>query len=686
MLRLAVLALFSIVSACVLSVYPTTQADVPTALPEGLYWSQPIAAPTQPLLAGARQSVSGLAPGLHDFACVPIGDNWALPEVGPVATVTLDRVSNVSVMPRFPFNEPSSGFLILHRGPYLAGAEDRGPWDVCSLPSGQGFRLFPMPAYTHVGGRYDRYGSNGYPYIPGGGYPGPGSWYWGTNSQGPSRFAGGRQPVVSAELPPDVTVTSSTPNKTVYVAYSLVDCFGRETALSPVCEVGGTFWFVSEEHGTIINLCRNVPLPMGTAGIYLYAGLTAETLTRQPILNYEGSAAKYLWPKWLACYPVHRVIDTGIINNPAANVASVFNEIQHKIEAGEKYITFDKPSYDLYCTLDLPYADDPVEENKPRTVGDGFRRTKFIPKNTLGGCPIITDCPMVHCENFGDRLQGASFDSPWHSAGITFTDCVNGGRAMSTTLNHCSFVLRAADTYGLLVDERCSIAVGLHTCSELEVIGCEFTATNPVKLEGNQTAKVRFSNGCSFSGNGVTRYQADTTGLIYQCASPDVQFNGVKGVNGAFRTLIGMRGVSGSTSVQLRDFYVDAGCNVVATIAGYDGASLVIKDGGAINQGARPWQRLVEAPIARNVRANVGGFYISGATSSVSFMLNQLAIVTDFPVAEVVTPTEFSWIAKTMPLVNEQGFDYTVKPKFSRSIGMSDVVDTLPRKTSAEVP
>ncbi len=142
-----------------------------------------------------------------------------------------------------------------------------------------------------------------------------------------------------------------------------------------------------------------------------------------------------------------------------------------------------------------------------------------------------------------------------------------------------------------------------------------------------------------------TRYPADTVGLVYWASPNYVRFNGVKGVNGTFRTLICSCPPSDDSHIVAFDIFVDTGCPVYATFSGYTGGTIAFDGGEKINtRGA--WNRLVEAPIARQATLRVRDTYVFPQVSSVSFMLNQLTIDSNRPFGEVIAPTKELWKSK----------------------------------------
>lgn len=612
-------------------------------VPQGYCWSPPLTKPG-PLAVGFAPHFPGrgligaiLQPGNYDVATVPYGDNWQCPTVGASANVRLTTQAAISVCGRFPYDEPSAGYLILLRGPYADGTAepDRGDWKLNGLRSGMVRGRVSMPIYTHSGARYDQYGMCGYPWVGEGNFPLPD--LTGTiPAVGPKRlYSVDRVPLAPCSTPPDVTVLAATQPQDVYVSYSYVDMLGRETQPSDPVVIPAPPYPLP----TYAVARRVIQVPQGCCGYRVYAGYSPGDLHRQPVIDYAGSPDKWLWPLHLNQFVVHNVRTDTPCPSPSATVSSLLCPLQQALVAGANSFTHNPGTYNLYCPIILGYD----SNNFDRVI---CGKAKYVHQSVWNNQALETRIPLLLACNYGDRLTDASFTSQWAYAGISSSDPYNGACCMSNVYERCFWnVAQSPESYGVLVDERSSTTNGAHTASELTFKSCGFSATNPVKLEGNQTAKVRFSDNCEFYGTSSnTRYPADTTGMAYLENPTTTIFDFVKGVNGNFRSLMCLCGYNDANAVIVRNIFIDGGCPVVVTYSGFAGGTVSFVDGEAINVRGQ-WMRLAEAPIARQSMLSLRGVNMAALTSSVSFMLNQVAIDSDRPYGEVVAPTDASWLS-----------------------------------------
>lgn len=663
-----------------------------TTLPPGYYWGPKLQTPGQLINLGG-QSWPALQPGYYDFATMPVGDNLSIAKDSAITQVVLDKACDVSIMPRFRYNEPSCGFVIVKRGPYpdaTTPEANRGVWKLNGIGSGLVRGRVFAPIYAHSGARYGRYNVNGYPWVGEGFFPSIDDPWWNNNAApvGPKLFwKNEREPVVPAAQGPDITVLSAVENRNVYVSITFVDMFGRETSPStplmiPAIPNGGNRW---------ITAGRNYPALMGTCGVYVYAGYSPDTMTRQPVLDYIGSQNKYLWPLWLNQYLLHKIENTGIypVAPPPYGVGSVINWPQKQIVDKKKVIVYAQDNYDLYCPIILDYD----YQNFGRILGNANKNCTFTHKSTfIDGRPLQTDIPMVLFQNQKDRLCDATFISNTALVGVAFSD-FSGGQAFSPEIERCKFFLYGQETCGILVDECSSVWNGNHTASEARIKNSWFTATIPVKMEGNQTAKNRFTEMCEFWGTGLTRYPADTA--VFYLGSPnDFDFMEVAGLGGTFRSIVTMVGYSGQPRFTLSEFFIDQGCPVYVTFSSYQGGTAQFLGGERINTHSQTWARMAEAPHALNANVVFDGVRIIDQTSSIGFNLNQLSIYSDNPFVEVVAPSEEYWLSKGMgleypaPGATDNGayYDFRRKRTSRYAMGYTDlpnsILVTLPSATT----
>ena len=121
-------------------------------LKKGYFWGPKLKNPTA-LVVNEVRGWLNLAEGNYDVTTLPVGDNWAVPDVNQCAFTSVKMTGRgcISIRPRFPVNEPSAGFLYVIRGPYADGTpvENRGNWQISSYPSGLVNGRISMPVFSH---------------------------------------------------------------------------------------------------------------------------------------------------------------------------------------------------------------------------------------------------------------------------------------------------------------------------------------------------------------------------------------------------------------------------------------------------------------------------------------------------------------------------------------------------------
>lgn len=648
--------------------------------PVGYEWSPNIGKPAK-LYNAFRFPYARLAAGNYDVATVPVGDNWSLAPMGAFATVKLETPGNFSVMARFQLLEPSCGFVIVSRGPYADGTpvESRPAWKMTTIYGGLVFRRISMPIWAHSGARYDRYATNGYEWRGDGLFPAyDEEAYWRPSPPTGMKLLDGTQAVITPSMtPPDVTILSSMPAAKVYLAYSIVDMMGRETPISDVLEVPASIYGINSS----IIAYRPTDAPHGSCGFYVYAGTSPDNLHRQPVLDYEGREPRYLWPLWLQQFVFNKLTLTEKHPDPSPVVSSLLNWPQQQEVAGAKVIVADKPEYYLYCPFILRYSLGGVNFGRSTVGKTEFKHRTLFQSGGVEYALKNEEIPLCLCQNQNDKITDWSFFSLHAIAGLTFAD-YSGGQAIGNTFERCLFDPRGADSYGLLVDNRCS-SPNSHTCSELLLKHCGFGGTIPVKLEGTQTAKVRFIEFCEFAALGSTRYRADTSGIVYQCCPNGVSFHMVKGINTGyhtFRSLATFAPQQGEGRLILDDVTVDQSTLVGVTFGSYHGGQVVFQNGERIN--GTP--RLVEAPVVFDASLRMSNFTLPMAhrTSCFSAMLNQLTLDLDFQINEIIAPDELKWTQRLLPLVysipSDPGyFDFRKKRSLRYTFGFEHSTDAV---------
>lgn len=624
-----------------------------------------------------------LPTGNYDVISVPIGDNWNIPDPDLCAStsVKLDGHNCIAIRPRFPVNEPSAGWLFVIRGPYADGTpvENRGKWKMSALPSGMVAGRVSMPVFSHCGSRVGRYYWNGIPWCGEGYFAQLDSNWWGRNPIGPKLlWTNNRASIVPCQTAPDVTIINSLRKEKVYVSITKVDMFGRETEMSDPIEID------VPDNGYRITLSRRYDTEIGTCGFFLYAGTSPDNMHRQPILDREGATPKYLWPLHLQQYTLHYLKETNIrhVAPPSYGIASIIPKPLKDVVDGKTVIEFDRDSYDLYCPIILPYNVEQINKNG-RIFGAGNRHCTFNHKTTYGNAQLVSDIPMVLIQNQRDDIRNCTLKSNHAYAGITSSDW-SGGQAFKNEIDSCNIEINSPESIAFLVDSLSAMWGGNHTMSECRIRKTILSATIPVLVEGNQTAKNSFVDMCSFFPTGSTRYLADTA-AIYSSTPNDIDIIDAEGIYGTHRAIVCACCYTGQARITIENFFVDIGALVYAVFATHSGGEITFKDGERINFHSQNWARCAEAPHALWSTFRANGVRIVDRTTAISFQLNQLSLDLDFDVSEFISPTQEFWLSKGLPLEypapgaieNGAYYDFRRRKVKSYTSGFSDVPDSI---------
>lgn len=645
-------------------------------LPVGYSWSAPLGKP--PALAfNSRQSYGYANPaGLYDYMVQTVGDNWCASNPTGYATINQPAGANASVRFSSDVQDQSCGWLCWRRGPYVAGTAEanRGAWKVGCPENAGPWPMVSMPIITHHAGDFRRYWTNGWPFLEATYFSsdGPfGQFYKRTQAIGPLQLDGTRKPLPDpAARPPDLTLLSAVPNIPVYVAYCWVDQFGREGPLSDpllipaIQQAGGN-------NATTLEVGRPCQPPQGACSLHLYAGPGLSGLFRQRIIDNTANVSVWDWPLHLTRFYLHELRTDVPWSPPTSKAAqSWLNPIQQAVEANQNLI-FKPGTWQLYCPLILKY--DP--SNFSRVIGDPSQRVKLVQSTSFPS-------PAVILLNQRDRLQNLDITATGCAA-ITTSD-FSGGQAFSNELIGCTFTNGAQDGYGICVDECSSVGWGNHTCSELLIRHCTFTAARPVKLEGRQTAKVRCDDRCTFNCNGASHYPNEVCALEV-FTSNLVAFDTIEGVNGMnnFRTFVGMYSNEGGPSVRVRDVFMDRGCSVAFAYGPSTGGRVDLSDGDklGIYPTDRNWFRLAEAPNCLSASLKCRNLQFPESSSILAYNLNSFVSDLDRPLHEIVTPSNDEWVARGLPL-SFAGKDWTIKPVRNFIFGFYGITDTINRQTT----
>jgi len=664
----------------------------PIKLAPGYHWSPKLKKPA-PLVINEVRGWINLEAGNYDVTTLPVGDNWAVPDVNQCAFTSVKMTGRgcVSIRPRFPVDEPSSGFLYVIRGPYADNTpvSNRGNWQISSYPSGMVNGRISMPVFSHNGARAARYYWNGIPWCGNGFFPQLTSGWWGSNPIGPKRlWSNIREAIVPCQTAPDVTIINNLPQGKLYMAISKVDMFGRETEMCTPLEVN-----VAENQGMCV-LSRRYAIEMGTCGFYVYVGTSIDNMHRQPVLSYEGAQPKYLWPAHLQQFPLQKFIETGIrhVAPPSYGVASIIPQPYKDIVDGKTIVEFEQDSYDVYCPLILEYDVNQITKNG-RVFGSGDRHCVFNHKTMYGNAKLVEDIPMVIISNQRDNVENCTFKSAKAYTGFTFSD-PHGGGAFKNSIEDCYVVVNSEEGIGLLVDDLSSIWSGNHTTSELRVKRTQFNVTVPVLIEGNQSAKISFVDMCTFWSSGITRYPADTVMSIYSITPNDIDAIDVEGLGGAARAITCVCSTSGSGRVTIDNFFCDQGAYIYAVFAYYNGGTINLTGGERINAHSQRWARIAEAPASLGASFKCNGIRVAErAVTALSFQLNQLSLDLDYDIAEFISPTPEFWISKgrafEYPAPGDTGssayYDFRAKKTSRFTANFADVSDSIPPKTATTI-
>lgn len=660
-------------------------------LEQGYYWSTELTAPTALIFENrANNLASWISAGNYDFSTVPFGDNWTYKEPASFTSVKMNEAGCLSVKPRFGIEEPSAGFLILMRGPYNDNTPEasRGDWKLCTYGAGMVFGRIVLPVFGHSGHRWNRWHQNGIPVITEGNFwPALNTTWWGNkNPVGPPIFWSKKRVAIQSNLtPPDVTKLCCIPDKDVYVAICWIDMLGRESVLSPVLKINKS----NTGLNTFIQFRREYSSVVGASAVRIYAGYSPDNLHRQPVLDYVGSTPNYNWPINLQNYTLNSVVENNIRYNYEGTCASILCQPQQDVVDGKMLIEYNQSDYKLYCPFFLPYD----YRKFGRIIGKNSSYATFTHQDNWNGQSIVKEIPLCFVNNQRDEFYNANFVSFTAFAGLTFSDW-SGGQSFSNRFNQCNFSTYAPESYGFLIAEQSSRWFGDHTTSETVVKSCKFTATIPVNVEGNQTAKIRFKERCGFAATGLSRYGADTA--IFYVGSPNTFiFDEIEGIftrsdKFLVRSLVSIHSRTGYPKVILKDLFVDTGIPVFFTFYWYETGMVSIKDGERINFHSQQWCRIAENP-GLATRVDIQDTFFTPVGSSISFNLNQLNITSNSDLGEVVRPTTTDWIAKGMPLKYAEPssvayYDFSAKAKILYNMGFSDKGDTTKVLDITKVP
>ncbi len=648
------------------------------ALENGYYWSANLNAPSALYLTN-RSNSSNLVAGNWDVCTVPWGDNWTYAPPASFTSVKLERKATITIKPRFKVDDPSSGFLILSRGPYADGTPEnlRGNWTLSHQGQGMVFGRHAVPVLGHTGHRWSRYAWNGTTvYNEAIYWPSLDSTWWGNKLPvGPIPFNSTNRLTIAPNLtPPDATICNNIKDEDVYVAICWIDMLGRESALSPVLKINK----INQESSHIV-FRREYPSLVGASAVRVYAGYSESDLHRQPVLNHVGAEAEYDWPIYLQSYVLQNLFETGLRHSPSAECRSILCQPQQDIVDGKTEIFYTSTDYKLYCPFFSTY--DYLRFG--RIIGADKRKARFIQQETWEGQPLVKKIPLCYVNNQRDEINNASFQGNSAIAGLAFSDW-SGGQCFSNRFNECEFRTEAMESDGVIISEQSSLWFGYHTASEAMFKSCRFWATIPINMEGNQTAKIRFEDRCGFGSSGRTRYEADTA--TFYIGSPNTFiFDKVEGVSTrsdkfTVRGLVSNHARTGSSTTIIKDIFIDTGIPVLFIFFWYAGSKVSLVDGERINSHSQNWFRIVEAPSTLYPTIEIKDV-IMYPGSSVCHNLNQLRIMSNVPIGEIVTPTEEEWAAKGIGFQyagpgNAAYYDYRWKPKMIYNSGFSDRADT----------
>jgi hypothetical protein len=608
--------------------------------------------------------------GLYDYLVQIVGDNWCVSSCTGYATIHQFAGATVAVRFGSDVQDQSCGWLVWRRGPYVDGTSEheRGSWKVGCPQDAGAWPTVSMPIITHHGGDFRRYWTNGWVYIEATGFSkdGPyGQFYRRTQAIGPLRLDGTRKALPDPPgFAPDLTLLSTVPNTKGWAAFCWVDQFGRESQLSDLVSCPP----ITGMKTTCVELGRPCQPPQGACWVHLYYGPDGRSLRRVPVLSRVGSSDQYEWPLHLTRYYIHQLRADGPTPQPVAACQSWLNPIQTAVETGQTIIN--KPgTWQLYCPLILSY--DP--QRFGRVVGDTNARLKLVQAGTFPS-------PTVIFLNQRDRLLNLDVVATAACAAIAPSD-FSGGQAFSNELIGCTFQNKSRDGYGLVVDEQSSLTWGNHTASELLARHCTFTAARPIKLEGRQTAKLRFDDRTTLNCTGPTRHPNEVCALEIFVPNT-VIFDGIEGVNGLnnFRSFLGLYSNEGAPTVYISDLFIDHGCSVICAYGPNSGGVVEFSRGDKVGiYGAdRSWFRLAECPNSLTAKLKSRGLQFSENGSILAYNLNSFAADLDRPIKEVVSPSQEDWTSRGLPL-RFAGKDWTRPTVRNWIYGINDLTDSIPR-------
>lgn len=345
------------------------------------------------------------------------------------------------------------------------------------------------------------------------------------------------------ESPAPVVVPTSIPNKRFRVAYCFVAETG-ETALSPPTawsdpvDVAG--W--TRAQAVEFSLVIGSHWPQGALGyrVYLQFENDAEPWRRLPASHCHGVPSHdddYLFQLWDRQPQCLTYYETAPTHTPAVQAKSTLSGLHLALkETG--WWPWAPVSVDIVVEVDRISVSCPVHDEWGTSgTGTPFKFGRKIMSSNLKEWIISQSpsgpskyWPVVHVSNSYSRWWFCSFIGSGASAGVSFDDMA-GGQTFGNKFWECKFSPGKAErgglSYGVIVCERSTAGRGGHTHSEGRYFDCNFTADVPIRLGGNQTANINFSDTLSSCTTGKGRR---TTALWLICPN-EVRFRGLWGAD-----------------------------------------------------------------------------------------------------------------------------------------------------------
>lgn len=347
--------------------------------------------------------------------------------------------------------------------------------------------------------------------------------------------------------PPPVVVATSIPNRRFRVAYCFVAENG-ETALSPPTPWSDPATQPGWGQAKVVEFQLNIRnyFPQGCLGyrVYLQMENDSEPWRRLPASHCHGVPASdddwlfQLWDRQPLCWtyradaPVHAPVV-----QPKSTLTGLHLALK---ETG--WFPWNPVSCDIVVEVDKINISCPVhDEWGSFGTGHPFKFGRKIMSANMREWYIIQTptgssryWPVVHVSNSYSRWWFCTMQGNGASAALSYDDMA-GGQTFGNKFWETKMMAGTSTTcgglsYGMIVSERSTGSRGNHTHSEGRYFDCTIGGDVCIKLGGNQTANINFSDTLSSCNSGTLSKGRRNTALWLLCPN-EVRFRGLWGAD-----------------------------------------------------------------------------------------------------------------------------------------------------------